>query len=48
MADKTRQEIIMVFAENREICANDIVKSFTLSRPTISYHLNLMRRANLP
>lgn len=36
MADKTRQEIIMVFAENREICANDIAKSFTLSRPALT------------
>ncbi len=47
LADKTRQEIIMVFAANKEICANDIAKNFTLSRPTISHHLNLMRRAKL-
>ncbi|MFA5806208.1 MAG: metalloregulator ArsR/SmtB family transcription factor [Melioribacteraceae bacterium] len=44
-ADKTRQEIIMVFATNKEICVNDIAKNFTLSRPTISHHLNLMKRA---
>ncbi len=47
MADKTRQEIIMVFAAQKEICANDIAKNFVLSRPTISHHLNLMRRAKL-
>ncbi len=47
MADKTRQEIIMVFAAQKEISANDIAKNFVLSRPTISHHLNLMRRAKL-
>jgi len=47
MADKTRQEIIMVFSVNKKICVNDIAKNFTLSRPTISHHLNLMRRAKL-
>ena len=46
-ADKTRQEIIMVFATNKEICVNDIAKNFTLSRPTISHHLNLMKRAKV-
>ncbi|TAL64850.1 MAG: ArsR family transcriptional regulator [Bacteroidetes bacterium] len=47
MADKTRQEIIMVFAAKKEICANDIAKNFTLSRPTISHHLNLMKRSKI-
>lgn len=44
LSDKTRQEIIMVFAHSKELCANDIAKNFALSRPTISHHLNLMRR----
>lgn len=47
LADKTRQEIIMVFASCKEICVNDIAKNFTLSRPTISHHLNLMKRAKI-
>ncbi|MCK9422163.1 MAG: metalloregulator ArsR/SmtB family transcription factor [Bacteroidales bacterium] len=47
LADKTRQEIIMVFATSKEICVNDIAKNFTLSRPTISHHLNLMKRAKV-
>lgn len=47
MADKTRQEIILVFTSKKEICVNDIAKNFTLSRPTISNHLNLMRRAKI-
>jgi len=47
LADKTRQEIIMVFTVSKELCVNDIAKNFTLSRPTISHHLNLMKRAGI-
>ena len=46
-ADKTRQKIIFVFATKKEICANDIASYFTLSRPTISHHLNLLKRAKI-
>ena len=46
-ADKTRQEIIMIFAKERELCANEIANKFTLSRPTISHHLNLLKRAKI-
>ncbi len=47
LGDKTRQEIIMVFTCEKELCANDIANRFTLSRPTISHHLNLMKRAKI-
>jgi DNA-binding transcriptional ArsR family regulator len=47
LSDKTRQEIIMIFAAKKEVCVNDIAKRFTLSRPTISHHLQLMKRARL-
>lgn len=47
LSDKTRQEIIMIFAAKKEARASDIAKRFTLSRPTISHHLNLMRRSGL-
>lgn len=47
LSDRTRQKIIAVFAEKGEACAGDIAARFTLSRPTISHHLNLMRRAGL-
>ncbi len=47
LADKTRQEIIMIFASQKEVCVSDIAKNFTLSRPTISHHLNLMKRSGL-
>ena len=46
-ADKTRQNIIMIFVKERELCANDIANRFTLSRPTISHHLNLLKRTKI-
>lgn len=47
LADKTRQEIIFLFIKKKELCVNDIAKEFSLSRPTISHHLSLMKRAKL-
>ncbi len=29
------------------LCVNDIAENFTLSRPTISHHLNIMKRAKI-
>ncbi len=47
LSDETRQKIIRLFFSQREVCVNDIAAHFTLSRPTISHHLNLMKRAKL-
>jgi DNA-binding transcriptional ArsR family regulator len=47
LSDVTRQEILKVVTSQREICVNDIAGNFNLSRPTISHHLNLMRRVKL-
>lgn len=47
LADETRQEIILLFAMKKELCVGDIAKNFTLSRPTISHHLNVMKRTKL-
>jgi ArsR family transcriptional regulator, arsenate/arsenite/antimonite-responsive transcriptional repressor len=46
-SDQTRQKIIRQCFTEKEVCVTDIAKQFTLSRPTISHHLNLMRRAGL-
>ena len=46
-SDQTRQKIIRQCFTEREVCVTDIAKQFTLSRPTISHHLNLMKRAGL-
>jgi DNA-binding transcriptional ArsR family regulator len=47
LSDTTRQEILKVITLKKEICVNDIAANFNLSRPTISHHLNLMRRVKL-
>jgi DNA-binding transcriptional ArsR family regulator len=45
LSDKTRQDIIMLFTSKKEVGVTEISANFALSRPTISHHLNLMRRA---
>ncbi len=47
LGDCTRQQIVLVFEPNEEICVNDIVRLFTLSRPAISHHLKVLRNAGL-
>ena len=47
LSDETRQKIIMLFYKHEELCVTDIAKNFSLSRPTISHHLNLMRRVKI-
>ncbi len=47
LSDETRQQIIKLFFTEKEVCVTDIASNFTLSRPTISHHLNLMKRAKL-
>ncbi len=45
--DKTRQEIVLLFRTASEYRATEIAQRFRLSRPTISHHLNLLRRAGI-
>lgn len=47
LADETRQQIIMFFIDKQEMCANEIAGKFILSRPTISHHLNMMKRTKI-
>lgn len=47
MSDTTRQEIVHLFAVKKELRANDIANNFALSRPTVSHHLNLMKRSGI-
>jgi ArsR family transcriptional regulator, arsenate/arsenite/antimonite-responsive transcriptional repressor len=47
LTDETRQQIIALFFTHKELCVSDIADNFKLSRPTISHHLNLMKRAKL-
>jgi DNA-binding transcriptional ArsR family regulator len=47
LADETRQQIIVLASGREEVNVNEIAKNFSLSRPTISHHLNVMKRVKL-
>ena len=47
LGDTTRQQIILLFEPDEEICVNDIAQLFHLSRPAISHHLRVLREAEL-
>ncbi len=47
LGDRTRQQILLVFEPGEEICVNDIARLFELSRPAISHHLKVLRKAGL-
>jgi len=46
LADDTRQGILVLLLE-REMSVGEIVDTFTMSQPTISHHLNVLRRYGL-
>src|SRR3972149_5921733 len=46
MADETRQRILALLRE-REMSVGELTEHFTVTQPTISHHLALLRRANL-
>ncbi len=45
--DETRQRIILLFQQHKELCVNEIASQFEIGRPTISHHLNLMKRSKI-
>ena len=46
LADDTRQQILEMLMDG-EKCVSDIVDAFTVSQPTISHHLNVLRQFGL-
>ncbi|MFQ6057563.1 MAG: ArsR/SmtB family transcription factor [Anaerolineae bacterium] len=46
LADETRQEILRMLQE-REMYVSDIVEALDKEQPTISHHLNVLKRAGL-
>ncbi len=44
--DPTRREILQLLQE-RDMTAGEIVEQFTISGPSISHHLDLLKQANL-
>ncbi len=47
LADEVRREIIRLLRVNREMCVTHIFERFYNSRSTISYHLGLLRDADI-
>src|SRR5919202_6099272 len=46
LADPARQDLVQVLARE-ELNVGEIAARVTLSRPTVSHHLNVLRRAGL-
>ena len=46
LADDTRQRILVMLAE-KEMCVGDIVAAFSMSQPTISHHLSVLKQFKL-
>ena len=47
LSDPTRLRILRAISQMRELCECNIVPTFNLSQPTISYHLKVLREAGL-
>ena len=46
LSDETRQRILEMLLE-REMCVHEIVEAFPMSQPTISHHLDVLKRFGL-
>ncbi|UCB52780.1 MAG: winged helix-turn-helix transcriptional regulator [Candidatus Zixiibacteriota bacterium] len=46
LSDETRQSILRML-EQKEMCVCEIVGAFDVSQPTISHHLDILKRAGL-
>jgi len=44
--DKTRRDILMLLRE-KDLTAGEIAERFAISKPSISHHLDLLKRADL-
>lgn len=44
MSDKTRRDILSLL-EKKDMSAGEIAKHFSISKPSISHHLNIMKQA---
>ncbi len=47
LSDPTRLRILQAISRVSELCECNIVPSFGLSQPTISYHIKVLREAGL-
>ncbi len=47
LSDKTRREVFELLKKNEGMCVGEIVERFDLRQPTISYHLDVLKKADL-
>ena len=47
ISDEHRQAIILILGKKGEMCVNNIVEYFDMSRPSVSHHLQILKRANV-
>ncbi|WP_058486777.1 autorepressor SdpR family transcription factor [Defluviitalea phaphyphila] len=46
LSDKNRRKILKMLRE-KDMSAGEIAKSFNISKPSLSHHLNILKQANL-
>lgn len=46
LSDKTRREILRLLKE-KDMTAGEIAENFSMSKPSISHHLSILKQANL-
>jgi DNA-binding transcriptional ArsR family regulator len=46
LSDDTRQSILKML-EQKEMCVSEIAQAFDVSQPTISHHLDILKRTGL-
>lgn len=47
LADATRLRILELLKERSELCVSDIAENFDMKQPSISHHLDVLKRAGL-
>ena len=47
LSDPVRRDILLKLKQNRKMSAGEIVEEFDLSNATISYHLSILKKADL-
>lgn len=47
LSDPVRRDILLMLRQKRKLSAGEIVAEFNLSNATISYHLSILKRADL-
>jgi len=47
LADATRLKILELLKRERELCVSDIASHFDMKQPSISHHLDVLKRAGL-